>query len=334
MVIWMKKLPIHMLVHTLPTYSEESREDTLFHYTSADGLLGILRSNELWSTAYYCTNDESELIAGKDILTPIFQTKTDQMIQEGDTRVDIFRNRGVDIREYADKFERMIFNFALNFFCVYMTCFCKPNSKEDFLHGLLSQWRGYGVDGGYALQFSRKRLQEQVTQINKNRDLNYELQDVHYSPDNSLKDDVTAHSDAFINAYLEHLDILADWNFNRESVRSPIAGLPGGPLESLLDFLIHTKNGHFSEEKECRMSVLEPVSSGLGVLPVNYFNRNGLIVPYTKTPSDFNVLDCIDWIVIGPGPRIEDRLNSITQMVRNMGLKLEVRPSHIPFSRA
>jgi hypothetical protein len=162
--------------------------------------------------------------------------------------------------------------------------------------------------------------------------LNYELQDVHYSPDNPFKDDVAAHSDAFISAYLEHLDTLANWNFDKEPVRSPIAGLPGGPLESLLDFLIHTKSGHFGEEKECRMCVLEPVSSGLGVLPVDYFNRNGLIVPYTRTPPGFNVLDCIDWIIVGPSPRIENRFNSVTQMVRKMGLKIKVRPSHIPFS--
>lgn len=325
----MKKLP----GHTLPTYSEESREDALFHYTTAKGLLGILRDNEIWSTAYYCTNDETELSSGRGVLTPIFRSKTHQMIQEKDPQVDIFKNRGVDIREYADKFEQTIFSFALNSLCAYITCFCKPGSKEDFLHGLLSQWRGYGVDGGYALQFSRKRLQNQIAQANISQGLSYELQDVHYSPDNLLKDDVIAHSDAFISAYLDHLNWLANWKFDKEPMWSPIAGLPGGPLESLLDFLIHTKSGHFGEEKECRLSVLEPVSSGLGVLSVDYFNRNGLIVPYTRTPQDFNVLDCVDWIIVGPSPRIENRFNSVLQMVRKMGLKIKVRPSHIPFSR-
>jgi hypothetical protein len=116
-------------------------------------------------------------------------------------------------------------------------------------------------------------------------------------------------------------------------MRSPIANLPGGPLESLLDFLIHTKNRHFSEEKECRMSLLEPVSSGSGVLPIDYFNRCGLLVPFTRTPSSFNVLDCVDWIIVGPGPRIANRFNSVTQIVRKKGLKIKVRPSHIPFSR-
>ncbi len=81
------------------------------------------------------------------------------------------------------------------------------------------------------------------------------------------------------------------------------------------------------------MSTLEPVSSEAGVLPVDYFNRNGLIVPYVRTPPSFKVLDCIDWIVVGPSPRIENRFNSVAQMVRGLGLNIKVRPSHIPFSR-
>jgi hypothetical protein len=320
--------------HTLPTYSEESREDTLLHYTTASGLLGILRNNEIWTTAYYCANDESELGAGKGVLTPLFRSKTHEMIQTADPRVKTFRNRGVDIRDYADQFEQTIFSSALNFFCVYITCFCKPSSEEDFHHGLLSQWRGYGIDGGYALQFSRSKLQAAVERAHKAESLSYELQDVYYSPDNPLKDEVLKHAEAFTSAYLNQLDELANWDFNKQTMRSPIANLPGGPLESLLDFLIHTKNRHFNEEKECRMSLLEPVSSGLGVLPVDYFNRSGLLVPFTRTPpSSFNVLDCVEWIIVGPGPRIWNRFNSVTQMVRNMGLEIKVRPSHIPFSR-
>jgi hypothetical protein len=326
----MNKLP----GHTLPTYSKDSREDALFHYTTGSGLIGILSSNEIWSTAYYCTNDESELNAGKGVLTPIFRSKTHDMIKEADPRVHTFTNRGVDTRYNADKFEQMILSFALHVVCVYITCFCKPSSKKDFHHGLLSQWRGYGIGGGYALQFSRTKLQDFVEQVNKNKDLNYELQDVYYTPDNPLKDEVVKHTDAFIGAYIDHLDTLANWNFDQKTMQSPIASLPGGPLESLLDYIIHTKSGHFGEEKECRMSVLEPVSAESGVLPVDYFDRNGLIVPFTRAPRGFNILDCFEWIIVGPEPRIEDRFNSVKQMVRKMGLKIKVRPSHIQFSRA
>ena len=115
---------------------------------------------------------------------------------------------------------------------------------------------------------------------------------------------------------------------------SPIADLFGGPLESLLDYLIQTKNQHFGEERECRLSIIEAVSSEVQVLPTNYFKRGGLIVPYKKTPTTFPVLDCIEWIIIGPNPRMGARFKSVTQMVRTASLAIEVRPSHIPFARA
>ena len=113
-------------------------------------------------------------------------------------------------------------------------------------------------------------------------------------------------------------------------MRSPIAGLPGGPLEAFLDYLVHT----FSEERECRLSLIQLVSTGAGGLPVQYFNRGGLLVPFTKTPhSSFNVLDCVEWVVIGHGPRMGARFKSVSQLVRQSGRDIKVRPSHIPFTR-
>lgn len=321
--------------HTQPNYSEEARQDALFHYTTGDGLVGVLGTNEIWSTAYYCANDESELSAGKNVLTRLFGSKTHEMIQAGDRRAQILECRGADIRELADKFEGTILGFALSVLCLYMTCFCKPNSKEDFLHGLLSQWRAYGIDGGYALQFSRSKLQARIEQVYKsNQNLNYELQDVYYSPDNPLKAEVLKHSEAFLSSYLNHLDAIANLDFNNPAIPNPLADLTGGPFESLMDYLIHTKNEHFREENECRMSILQPVSADWKELPVDYFNRNGLVVPFIRSPLSLSVLDCVDWIIVGPGPRITNRFNAVAQMVRKRGLKISVRPSHIPFSRS
>jgi hypothetical protein len=321
--------------HFLPTYNDASREDALFHYTTADGLIGILGTSEIWSTAYYCANDESELAAGKGVLSPLFRATTYKMIDADDPRVLTFRRRGVDIREYAEQFEQQVAEMALSFLCAYITCFCKPTSEEDFHHGLLSQWRGYGADGGYALHFSRKKLLAAIESANKTDGLNYELQDVHYTAENPLKAEVLSHTDAFVRAYMSFLDELAEpLDFSKKTMRSPIAGLPGGPLEAFLDYLVHTKNKHFSEERESRLSLIQLVSATTGCLPVHYFNRGGLLVPCTKTPrSRFNVLDCIEWIVIGPGPRMGARFKAASQLARQSGREIRVRASHIPFTR-
>lgn len=324
----MKQFPSQIL----PTYSDEVLQDTLFHYTTASGLLGILKENSIWSTAHYCTNDETELEHAKGVLTPLFRNKTYDLIRDQNNRVDVFNKRGVNIMDYADQFENNIFGHTLHFLNVYITSFCKPSDKQDFWHGALSQWRGYGEDGGYALQFSRERLDAAIKRLKKESDLSYELQDVYYSKKSNLKDEVESHSDAFINSYVDHLDMLMD-PFDKKKVKRPISGLTGGPLESLLDYIICTKNEHFREENECRMSLLDLASSKTRTLFLDHFNRNGLIIPYTKTPPEFNILECVDWIIVGPSPRIESRLNSVRHMVNNLGLKIKVRASHIPFSR-
>jgi Protein of unknown function (DUF2971) len=321
--------------HTSPPFTNAARDDALFHYTSANGLMGILKSGELWSTAYFCANDESELSAGKGILAPLFSLKTHEMIQEEDPLVRVFSRRGVDIRHYAQGFEQQITAMALNLLCPYITCFCKTTAAEDFSHGLLSQWRGYGIDGGYALQFSRKKLIAEIGRASNDTSMDYQLQDVHYAADNPLKAVAISHSEAFLRAYRTFLEELADPHFlSKKTIQNPTSKLTGGPLENFLEYLVYTKNQHFAEEKECRLSVIDLVSPNVDNPSIAYFSRAGMIVPYKKTPhATFKVLDCIEWIIVGPGARMGARFKSLTHMIRQLGLSIAVRPSHIPFSR-
>ena len=238
--------------------------------------------------------------------------------------------------DYAYGFELQITALTMNALVAYITCFCKPNSKEDFHHGLLSQWRGYGADGGYALQFSRSRLLETIKNTNKAADLNYDLEDIYYAKENPLSDRVLDQQPAFLDEFEKYLDELAKpIDFNRTTLRSPIAGLLNGPLVPLLDYLTCTKNGHFSEERECRLSLVQPTASGPAFRPVRRFSRNGLVVSYTTTPKEyFDVLSAIDWILVGPGPRMGARFKAMCELVKHSGRNISVRPSHIPFTRA
>lgn len=322
--------------HISPSFSDAAKDDALFHYTTARGLIGILTTGQLWNTAYYCANDESELAAGKGVISSLFCKHTHDLILNSDPRIVTFANRGVDPRQYGENFEQQITSMALSMLGIYITCFCRPTGEEDFQHGLLSQWRGYAIDGGYALQFSRKKLVAAIESAHSTAGLNYDLMDVHYHLDNPLKAEVMRHSDAFLRAYSEHLDELAQpLDFNRKTMRSPIAGLPGGPLEAMLNYLAHTKSVHFQEERECRLSLVQATATDVAdSLPVGYFERGGMPVPYTQTPKlVFNVLDCIEWVVVGPAPRLHARFKAVAQLAKQYSSKIRVRPSHIPFTR-
>lgn len=319
--------------HILPNWSDDALDDALFHYTTATGLAGIFKSNTVWSTAYYCANDEQELAAGKGVLTGLFREEMYALEKSDDKRIRTFLGRGVNPLEYADHFEGLVTAMALGALCAYITCFCRPATKEDFLHGLLSQWRGYGQDGGYAIQFSRRKLEAALRNANPKT---YELKDVHYAVDNELKKQLLSHREEFIAAFHKHLDQLAaPIDFRRTSWESPLPKLLGGPLESLLDYLVYTKNQHFAEERESRMCALQATEvTPESKFSVDYFNRNGLLVPYIATTrTDLDLLACIDWIVVCPGPRVNARFKSVSHLVRQAKNGIHVRVSHIPYTR-
>lgn len=179
-----------------------------------------------------------------------------------------------------------------------------------------------------------KKLLAAIDRVNRSDGLNYELQDVHYSTENSLRAELLARADAFVAAYNRFLDHLAEPLGSRNrTAPNPLSGLTGGPLEALLDYLIHTKNSHFREERECRLSLVQFRGDGVAKLPVSFFVRAGILVPYTKTPQAFDVLECIESIVIGPGPRMDSRFESLSYLVRDSGFSIPVRMSRIPFTR-
>src|SRR6266568_9238891 len=47
--------------------SDEPPPETLFHYTSGEGIKGIINSGKLWATSIYHLNDSSEFEYGLDI---------------------------------------------------------------------------------------------------------------------------------------------------------------------------------------------------------------------------------------------------------------------------
>src|ERR1022692_1876297 len=53
-------------------YSDQPPPDTiLYHYTSAEGLKGIIEKNELWATSAYYLNDSAEMFYGYNVLREV-----------------------------------------------------------------------------------------------------------------------------------------------------------------------------------------------------------------------------------------------------------------------
>jgi hypothetical protein len=68
---------------------------------------------------------------------------------------------GPHAAETFDKYHRFVLDqLESQEFAVYVTCFCESGD-------LLSQWRAYGADHGYAIEFSGVDLREAVNKVTR-----------------------------------------------------------------------------------------------------------------------------------------------------------------------
>lgn len=115
--------------------------DVLYHYTDVTGLMSIMRTHELWASNVFFMNDESEI---RHSLTKIHEIVSNQDYPE--------EKVGIPHR-IADRVIEKIVNDFAQYVNVYAVCFCRSDD-------LLSQWRAYGANGGYAIGFDAAQLRK------------------------------------------------------------------------------------------------------------------------------------------------------------------------------
>jgi hypothetical protein len=296
-------------------------ENSLFHYTNADGLKGTLDTNSLWATATYCLNDQSEI---KYSLSILDMTADDDFLKHWKEN----HIAAINKRKCSDEFIKTLSN-ELDCLKHFITSFSIINDDETYKHGLLSQWRGYGNDGGYAIEFNKKKLITSFESLDIG--LNNKAQlwgEVNYlGPKNeSLKDFFKTNIKTVMN------DLEIDLN-NKFITNSFEIILFEQTLAYLISIAPFTKNPHFSEEKEFRFYI-----GTYDDLCCDFTNRNGLIIPYKKL--DFDIISCINRIIIGPSSRSDDRVRSVKALLKSCidkhnlkNIDIDVTASNIPFNR-
>jgi hypothetical protein len=113
--------------------------DVLYHYTSQQGLMGILGTGELWATKAYYLNDGREISHGFGLARKHLK---------GRSAFDAENDMGLLLRKLYDYIDR-----------VSLMNVCVASFTE---HGdQLSQWRGYGRPGdAYSVGFPKAYLEE------------------------------------------------------------------------------------------------------------------------------------------------------------------------------
>ena len=133
--------------------------EDLFHYTTINGLWGILDKGRLWGTHVAFLNDAQELEYGIEAAITTLQEHGDNLqssdLDQGSEDPEL--GNGSLLRGVGDFLERHrdMFKPAL---APFVTCL---SSSED----QLSQWRGYGKAGGYAIRFDREALKNELHHV-------------------------------------------------------------------------------------------------------------------------------------------------------------------------
>ncbi len=301
----------------------------LMHYTTADGLMGIVTSKTLWATHSRFLNDSEEVIGFLDNRLP--------MILKPELEKHVSGSVGYDLLDQLLKGVRAGFKEAqAQTQDHYMTSFCTASDEWVSSNGLLSQWRGYGQDGGYAIVFDTKGLDSLL----RNDAGHY-----HDSEETLVFGDVQ------YDEGTEGLSFVCDEQVLRhvqrvqecfaECLRHKKPWQDYGAFDSIAVLSTLWKHRGFKEEREVRTVVGEPspyIQRELAnevTTPfrrIYAFPRNGIVVPCIHLFEDQKLETLpIRRIIVGPHLDKVQRKKAVEVLLQNHGIDAEVAVSATPF---
>ena len=318
----------------------------LFHYTDAAGLTGIVVNQSIWATHYAYLNDNSEIVAFKARLVahlkPKLSSLTDQLIRSSPGARAFIEENGGRIKmenETTPELVSGIFAALLGnqqvpaFAEPYIASFSRPISKQVTQHGLLSQWRAYGQDGGYAIVFDTSALDKLLTE--EDAKWGHELfgGNVVYSdaPDTELDEEFGIYLSTICNGVLS---ILQGTGTEADLI---------GVYPALLMCACRYKHWGFHEEKEVRVISAMPLSSdvveqiearGTAAKPRKHRSRKGTLVPYIELFEGITSPERklpIKRIIVGPHADGVNRRRSVETLLAQYGVEATVTVSDIPY---
>lgn len=251
----------------------------LYHYTTAEGIFGIVREKELWLTNVNYLNDKSECIHAFELCEELLEAKV--------------KNN-----------ESSIFNVLLNGFREIRKDEGFPNVFVGSLSTLgdqLSQWRGYSRYNGLSLGFDYPSLHQHVGK-----------QEMAIFPCVYSEEKKISAIETFIKAYARFKNNGSepgrDYKWRGESEK-----IFAGSFHEMLGILSPIlKNNAFSEESEYRIVYIKPKT---GENPESKYRlKNGIIVSYIPCKVEMPFLRKI---LVGPSNKSELMMKSISDFVGN-----------------
>lgn len=324
----------------MPKVSEDYRK--LYHYTTWEGLQGILQTQTLWATHGRFLNDYSELVLFRDKIrdsvVPIMEKVYREIIEKDkDAQGVIDQMGGLDQVARHDAAVFVDGAYKATGEEIYIVSFCREG-KNDYVNsnGLLSQWRGYGAGGGIALLFDTKKLEEIIRkEAERYSYIDAYMADVIYlDGEEEFKMELSSHLTditAFVKEMLRHIKL--------KKQKAPDATKV---LPAFIECIGRYKHHGFKEENELRIVCCLPTKNGEYLRLAKkegstlkpekerkFRKKNGKLIHYIELFNSTDIVLPIERIIVGPHKEQDSRSSALRVMLRNMNIEITI--SDIPY---
>lgn len=297
--------------------------DHLYHYTDGGGLVGILDSATLWATHVGYLNDSREVLHGAAEATKYIGKLWSEIESAPENYPNNFDALKLPFDDIREKFPALIEPMINRQAGMYVTCFCKEGD-------LLSQWRGYSGDGGYAIKFDAAKLRESLKRLPEKPPEAAHVSDqvsiIEVKYDNErLEDEIRGVVIELSNA-LQHEKVVLEKDF-----QNPNRGAVDIALAKLVGLSGRVKDPAFREENEFRATALVPFYPDNDAIEAcHYYPGKAGLVPRVHLSFPH---DCVRAIVIGPGDFAATREASVHHFLLTHPdyQHVDVELSRIPF---
>lgn len=270
-------------------YSDVPQE-RLYHYTSFNSLLGIVKSRSLWASDIRYMNDSAELKHTADLI----RTEVLRRITAGHTRPDL-------LNQFLDWVSHRITNGHMLFAASF-----RSNGN------LLSQWRGYsrhgkGVSLGFDPEYIIRCADQQAFQIGK----------CIYSCEQQ---------ELLLRKVVDAVEVLAEEHDSQLTERDGAGNRLYHPIfemmeSDLLRIAAILKHPSFREEEEWR--IVSPVITDYHLAAVQFREGASMLVPYIefRLSSLGNGPIALEHLFLGPTPNIRISMNSLEMFLSQNGIE-------------
>jgi hypothetical protein len=283
----------------------EESDKILYHYTSLEGLLGIIESKSIWATNILYLNDASELNYSMGLLIDQISTfKNDITIDsEWLYRLNFYDRLIENINKIILDTEHFVF-FV-----------CSFSEEKD----LLSQWRGYCPEGiGFSLGFSSRNI-EQCSKFNK-----CWLRKCIYDEKKQISK---------IRGLIEKISLRYKARHSTEERDEQEILLFADLVMDFIELAPTFKHPKFKEEKEWRLITRKNYLRDKAIKAIKYRIGKSMVVPYIEIllPSEGESL-FINQIVVGPTHESILSKASVEMLLKSKNVKIDkVQYSTIPY---